>query len=74
MNFWQDYQSHIGQECEVCTPRTHYRGVVTGFHFFGETYEIRITHTFRGRLSPGDLLRASPDALQTALAVGNQSH
>lgn len=63
MNYWEDYQSHIGEECEVRTNRTHYRGVVTAFHFFGEKYELRITRTFRGRLSPGDTLRASPDCL-----------
>ena len=65
MNFWNDYQSHIGESCEILTERTHYQGVVTGFKFFGEKYEVRITQTYRGRLHPGDLLRASPDFLQS---------
>ena len=74
MNFWQDYQSHIGEECEVCTARTHYRGVVTDFHFFGETYEVKITRTFRGKLHPGDHLRVPPDVLQPPAGDGSRPH
>lgn len=73
MNYWKDYQSHIGTECEVRTARTHYRGVVTGFQFFGEKYEIRITGTIRGRLNPGDLLRTSPDRLRPPQGVAAEA-
>lgn len=74
MNFWHDYQSHIGEECEILTPRTHYRGVVTDFHFFGETSEVEITRTIRGKLHPGDRVRAVPESLQPPLAESSQHH
>lgn len=65
MSFWKDYQSHIGEQCEIRTERTHYRGIVTDFNFFGETYAIRITETIRGKLQPGDVIRAAPDKLSS---------